>query len=233
MIVARKTSTFYGIHIMALALFDLDNTLLAGDSDYLWGVFLVEKGLVDAELYEQANARFYQQYADGELDIHEFLNFSLNPLSTIPTTTLTACHQEFMDNHVRQIMTVLGQEKVTQHQQAGDTTLVITATNSFVTAPIAAAFGIEHLIATEPEIIDGQYTGKVAGTPSFQQGKVTRLHEWMQQHNVSLENSTFYSDSHNDLPLLEIVEHPIAVDPDPQLNALATNKNWEIISFRQ
>jgi HAD superfamily hydrolase (TIGR01490 family) len=233
MIAARKITTDGKPLTMALALFDLDNTLLAGDSDYLWGVFLLEKGLVDAELYEQANTRFYQQYADGELDIHEFLNFSLSPLATIPTATLSALHEEFMEKHVRPMMTTLGQEKVEQHRQAGDTILIITATNRFVTAPIATAFGVEHLIATEPEISDGRYTGKVAGTPSFQQGKITRLNEWMQQHGTTLEHSTFYSDSHNDLPLLEIVSKPVAVDPDPQLKTIATDRNWEIISFRQ
>ena len=217
---------------MALALFDLDNTLLAGDSDYLWGVFLVEQGLVDASLYEEANQRFYQQYADGKLDIHEFLNFSLNPLSTIATDTLRELHQSFMEKHIRPLMTKTGLEKVKQHKQAGDTTLIITATNSFVTQPIADAFGVDHLIATEAEIIDGKYTGKVAGTPSFQQGKITRLEEWMKNHDETLDGSIFYSDSHNDLPLLKIVAKPIAVDPDPQLEAYAEEKGWEITSFR-
>lgn len=217
---------------MALALFDLDNTLLAGDSDYLWGVFLVEKNLVDAELYEQANKRFYQQYADGELDIHEFLNFSLSPLSQISTTTLASLHTEFMDLHIRPLMTDKGKEKITEHSVAGDKTLIITATNSFVTAPIAKAFGVDHLIATEPEKINGSYTGKVAGTPSFQHGKITRLNEWIQQHGETLEGSTFYSDSHNDLPLLELVSSPIAVDPDPQLKQAAIENNWQITSFR-
>ena len=218
---------------MALALFDLDNTLLAGDSDYLWGVFLVEKELVDAKLYDEANERFYKQYADGELDIHEFLNFSLNPLSTIVTDTLIELHVEFMEKHIRPLMTGIGQEKINQHQKAGDTTLIITATNSFVTAPIAKAFGVEHLIATEPEILGGQYTGKVSGIPSFQQGKITRLNDWMTTTNTSLMGSTFYSDSHNDLPLLEIVDNPIAVDPDDTLRDVAEERNWEVMSFRR
>ena len=218
---------------MALALFDLDNTLLAGDSDYLWGVFLVEKGLVDANLYEAANQRFYKQYAEGELDIHEFLNFSLNPLSLIATETLNELHDEFMEKHIRPLMTKIGQEKVDLHKQACDTTIIITATNSFVTAPIADAFGVEHLIATEPELIDGKYTGKVAGTPSFQQGKITRLNDWMTKNNKSLMGSTFYSDSHNDLPLLEIVDKPIAVDPDDTLRDVAEEKNWQVMSFRR
>ena len=218
---------------MALALFDLDNTLLAGDSDYLWGVFLVEKGLVDAALYEEANERFYQQYADGKLDIHAFLNFSLNPLSKIAADTLSALHEEFMDKHIRALMTKAGQEKIDTHKKAGDITLIITATNSFVTKPIADAFGVDYLIATEPEIIDGKYTGKVAGIPSFQQGKITRLEAWMATNEVTLDNSTFYSDSHNDLPLLEIVTTPVAVDPDDTLRQTALQKNWEITSFRK
>ena len=218
---------------MALALFDLDNTLLAGDSDYLWGVFLVEEGLVDANLYEEANERFYKQYAEGELDIHEFLNFSLNPLSQIATETLNSLHQEFMEKHIRPLMTNTGQEKVNQHKEAGDTTIIITATNSFVTAPIAKAFGVEHLIATEPEMIDGKYTGKVAGTPSFKEGKISRLNDWMTENNASLMDSTFYSDSHNDLPLLEIVDNPVAIDPDDTLRDVAEERNWKVMSFRR
>ena len=218
---------------MALALFDLDNTLLAGDSDYLWGVFLVEKELVDAKLYDEANERFYKQYADGELDIHEFLNFSLNPLSTIVTDTLLELHVEFMEKHIRPLMTEIGQEKINQHKKAGDTTLIITATNSFVTAPIAKAFGVEHLIATEPEILGGQYTGKVSGIPSFQEGKITRLNDWMTTNNESLMNSTFYSDSHNDLPLLEIVDNPVVVDGDDTLRDIAEERNWQVTSFRR
>ena len=218
---------------MALALFDLDNTLLAGDSDYLWGVFLVEEGLVDANLYEEANERFYKQYAEGELDIHEFLNFSLNPLSQIATETLNNLHQEFMEKHIRPLMTSVGQDMINQHKEAGDTTIIITATNSFVTAPIAKAFGVDHLIATEPEMIDGEYTGKVAGTPSFKEGKISRLNDWMITNNTSLMGSTFYSDSHNDLPLLEIVDKPIAVDPDDTLRDVAEEKNWEVMSFRR
>ncbi len=217
---------------MSLALFDLDNTLLAGDSDYLWGVFLVEKGLVDGALYREANERFYRQYADGELDIHEFLNFSLSPLAQIDTDTMQALHGEFMTQHIRPLMTALGQEKIAQHKELGDTTLIITATNRFVTEPIARAFGVDALIATEPEMRDGRYTGRVAGTPSFQHGKITRLQQWMDEHGETLEDSTFYSDSHNDLPLLELVEQPVAVDPDDTLKAVAERHGWPVISFR-
>lgn len=217
---------------MALALFDLDNTLLAGDSDYLWGVFLVEKGLVDGELYRTANERFYQDYAAGRLDIHEFLNFALSPLAKFDLDQLQSLHREYMDKQICAIMTATGQRKIDEHRARGDTTLIITATNRFVTAPIATAFGVDDLIATEPEMQNGRYTGRVAGTPSFQHGKITRLQEWMQAHDENLEDSWFYSDSHNDLPLLEQVSHPVAVDPDETLAATASERGWPIVSFR-
>ncbi|MFC1589648.1 HAD family hydrolase [Pseudomonadota bacterium] len=217
---------------MALALFDLDNTLLAGDSDYLWGCFLSDKGLVDRALYEQANLRFYEQYKQGTLDIHEFLNFALTPLAENDFDRLQGFHAEFMSSSIREIMTETGQARINHHRQQGDTIVIITATNSFVTGPIAKAFGADHLIATEPEIIDGQYTGKVAGTPCFQHGKITKLNEWLEQTGKNLEGSYFYSDSHNDLPLLEQVAYPVAVDPDDQLKAIAQERNWKIESFR-
>lgn len=217
---------------MALALFDLDNTLLAGDSDYLWGCFLSDKGLVDKHLYEEANLRFYEQYKQGTLDIHEFLNFALTPLAENDFERLQALHTEFMATSIRNIMTEAGQARIKQHRQQGDTIVIITATNSFVTGPIAEAFGVDYLIATEPEIINGQYTGKVAGTPCFQQGKITKLNEWLEQTGENLDGSYFYSDSHNDLPLLEQVTYPIAVDPDNQLRAIAQERNWKIDTFR-
>lgn len=217
---------------MALALFDLDNTLLAGDSDYLWGCFLSEKGLVDKDLYEQANLRFYEQYKQGTLDIHEFLNFALTPLAENDFDRLQEFHAEFMASHVREIMTETGQARIDQHREQGDFIVIITATNSFVTGPIAQAFGVDHLIATEPEIVDGQYTGKASGTPCFQHGKITKLNEWLEQTGKNLDGSYFYSDSHNDLPLLEQVTYPVAVDPDDQLKAIAQKKGWKIESFR-
>ena len=217
---------------MPLALFDLDNTLLAGDSDYLWGCFLVGKGLVDRRLYEEANERFYQAYAAGELDIHEFLNFALQPLANNDPKQLQSLHQEFMAEHIRPIMTHRGTELIAMHKSKGDHPLIITATNSFVTRPIAQAFGIDDLIATEPEMIDGHYTGKVAGTPCFQQGKIKRLQAWLDATKMDFDGSWFYRDSHNDLPLLEAVAHPVAVDPDEQLRAIATERGWPITSFR-
>ena len=217
---------------MAIALFDLDNTLLAGDSDYLWGCFLSEKGLVDRQIYEQANLRFYEQYKQGTLDIFEFLAFSLKPLTRFTMEELASLHEEFMDKHIRSVMTEKGIAQIRQHHDIGDVTVIITATNRFVTAPIADAFGVDDLIATDPEVVDGRYTGKVEGTPCFQKGKITRLQQWLENTHHDLVGSTFYSDSHNDIPLLEIVETPIAVDPDDELRSLAERNNWPIRSFR-
>jgi HAD superfamily hydrolase (TIGR01490 family) len=217
---------------MPLALFDLDNTLLAGDSDYLWGCFLVDKGLVDRQLYEEANERFYHEYQHGKLDIHEFLNFALQPLADNDADVLQSLHQEFMASEIRPLMTRRGQELIEQHRSNGDHPVIITATNSFVTRPIAQAFGVDDLIATEPEIIDGRYTGRVAGIPCFQRGKIQRLHAWLEVSKMDFANSWFYSDSHNDLPLLEEVAHPVAVDPDATLRAVATERGWPITSFR-
>lgn len=217
---------------MALTLFDLDNTLLADDSDFLWGCFLVDKGLVDKQTYDEANKRFYDDYKKGTLDIFEFLAFSLKPLTLYPPEQLTELHKEFMLKHIIPVMTEKGRTQIQHHRDRGDITVIITATNRFVTGPIAEAFQVDDLIATDPEIIDGRYTGKVAGTPCFQEGKITRLNQWLENTSHDLENSTFYSDSHNDLSLLEVVTTPIAVDPDDELKATALAKNWEIRSFR-
>ncbi|HHO59409.1 MAG TPA: HAD family hydrolase [Thiotrichales bacterium] len=217
---------------MPLALFDLDNTLLAADSDYLWGCFLVEKGLVDAQKYDEANQRFYAEYKQGTLDIYAFLAFSLQPLTQHSLDELNALHLEFMQKHIQPAMTEKGKKQIQQHKDRGDAVVVITATNSFITRPIADAFGADTLIATEPELVDGKYTGKVSGTPCFQEGKVTRLEQWLQQSGHDLNESWFYSDSHNDIPLLEKVTFPVAVDPDDELKKLATTKGWMITSFR-
>ena len=217
---------------MSLAIFDLDNTLLAGDSDYLWGRFLVERGLVDAERYERENQRFMDEYNAGTLDILEFLEFSLRPLAEIPPQRLAELHRQFMAEKIEPIILPRGRALIERHRASGDTPLIVTATNSFVTRPIAEALGIEHLIATEPERIDGRYTGRVAGTPSFREGKVTRLREWLSEHGENLADSSFYSDSHNDLPLLEMVERPVAVDPDDTLADHARARGWPIISLR-
>jgi HAD superfamily hydrolase (TIGR01490 family) len=217
---------------MSLALFDLDNTLLADDSDFLWGCFLVDNGLVDKATYDEANQRFYADYKKGTLDIFEFLAFSLKPLTQFSMEKLAELHNEFMQKHIISAMTQKGIAQIQRHRDNGDFTVIITATNSFVTGPIAKAFQVDDLIATEPEIINGRYTGNVAGTPCFQEGKITRLNQWLENTAHDLEDSTFYSDSHNDLSLLEVVTTPIAVDPDDELKATALARNWEIRSFR-
>jgi len=217
---------------MALALFDLDNTLLDGDSDYLWGCFLAEHGIVDGEAYESENQRFYDQYLDGCLDIHEFLRFQLKPLADHNRQQLEAWREEFLTSKIEPIMLDKAQELLDRHRTAGDELLIITATNRFITEPIAARYGVEHLLATEPELHDGEFTGGVTGIPCFQEGKVKRLEEWLITHNATLDGSWFYSDSHNDLPLLERVEYPVAVDPDDKLRALAGTRGWPVTSLR-
>jgi len=217
---------------LALAIFDLDNTLLGGDSDYLWGTFLVENGLVDGDYYANENERFYREYDEGVLDIFEFLQFSLKPLKDNDPSLLKGLRERFLLEKIDPIILQAGRDLIEKHRKSGDTLMIITATNSFVTAPIAAKLGIEHLIATEPETIDGRYTGKVAGEPSFKHGKVKRLQTWLDEHNQTLSGSSFYSDSHNDIPLLEQVEKPVAVDPDEALTQHATANGWPIISLR-
>lgn len=217
---------------MALALFDLDNTLLAGDSDHEWGDFLADRGLVDAEAYRRANDAFYAQYQAGTLDIFAFLRFALEPLTRYPVDQLLAWRAEFLAERIEPLVLPASRRLVEEHRAAGDTPVIITATHSFVTAPIAELFGVDILIATEPEFIDGRYTGEVAGTPCFQEGKVTRLQEWLTSAGERLANSHFYSDSRNDLPLLERVDHPVATDPDPALAEAARQRGWPLRTLR-
>jgi HAD superfamily hydrolase (TIGR01490 family) len=215
-----------------LALFDLDHTLLAGDSDYEWAQFLIDKELLDRATYEARNLAFYEQYRAGTLDIHEFLDFQLGPLARHPRRVLETWHAEFMERRVRPMIRDSARALLARH--AGDLRVVVTATNSFVTAPIARELGVEHLIATEPEQRDGEYTGGVAGTPAFREGKVTRLRDWLAARGESLESfdeSWFYSDSINDLPLLSEVSRPVAVDPDERLRAHARSRGWPVISL--
>lgn len=215
-----------------LVLFDLDNTLLAGDSDFEWAQFLIERGVLDRELYEARNQEFYDQYRAGTLDIRAFLDFQLKPLSRHPRAVLEAWHREFMSRKIRPLMRGRARTLVERHR--GDVRVVITATNSFVTAPIAREFGVENLIATEPEERAGEFTGAVAGVPCFREGKLARLESWLASQGKSLGSfaqSWFYSDSLNDLPLLERVTHPVAVDPDEILRAHAERRGWPIISL--
>lgn len=215
-----------------LALFDLDNTLLAGDSDHLWGDFLVARGVVDGNYYKQTNDRFYEDYCAGRLDIHAYLAFALQVLSEHPADRLHAWHREFMREYIEPILLPKAVALVEEHRRAGDQLVIITATNDFVTRPIAERFGVHTLIATTAEFRNGRYTGQVAGTPCYREGKVTRLKEWLALHPHTLAGSTCYSDSHTDLPLLELVERPVAVDPNDSLRAEASRRGWEIRSLR-
>jgi HAD superfamily hydrolase (TIGR01490 family) len=215
-----------------LVLFDLDNTLLAGDSDFEWAQFLIEQGVLDREVYEARNQQFYDQYKAGTLDIYEFLDFQLKPLSRHPRAVLDAWHREFMARKIRPLIRDSARALVERHR--ADMRVVITATNSFVTAPIAREFGIGHLIATEPEQRGGEFTGNTVEVPCFREGKVTRLESWLAGQGMtmkSFDESWFYSDSLNDLPLLARVTHPVAVDPDATLRAHAEQHGWPIISL--
>lgn len=217
---------------MALAIFDLDNTLIADDSDYLWGQYLVDQGIVDKTNYESANAKFYEDYKSGTLDINKFLEFSLKPLAEYEPQQLYQWRTEFVESLIKPIVLEPAQMLVNKHRQQGDTLLVITATNRFVTEPIVALFGIENLLATPPEFTNGRFTGKYTGIPCFQSGKVALLDQWLEKTGQSMDNSWFYSDSHNDLPLLKRVDNPVAVNPDEKLKAFAENSGWPVISLR-
>jgi HAD superfamily hydrolase (TIGR01490 family) len=217
---------------MKLALFDLDNTLLAGDSDFEWAQFLIEQGVLDREVYEARNQHFYDQYKAGTLDIHEFLDFQLKPLARHSRSELDAWHAQFMARKILPIIRDSARALVERHRS--DLCAIVTATNSFVTAPIAREFAIEHLIATEPEHRDGEFTGKVVDTPCFREGKVERVEAWLERQGRKLdsfEESWFYSDSLNDLPLLSRVTCPVAVDPDDTLRAHAEHHGWPVISL--
>ncbi len=216
---------------MSLAIFDLDNTLLGGDSDYLWGRFLVEQGLVDSE-YQQENQRFYGDYEAGTLDIYAYQAFMLQPLTGRPLHELHAWRERFMADKIEPIMLPKADQLLNQRRNAGDVLVIVTATNRFITEPIAERLRIPHLLATEPEMIDGRYTGRTVGLACFQQGKVARLEAWLAETGHDLAGSGFYSDSHNDLPLLNRVTYPVAVDPDPKLTRHARECGWPIISLR-
>lgn len=220
---------------MTLAIFDLDNTLIAGDSDHLWGEFLVEQGLVDGEAFKATNDGFYNDYLNGQLDIYAYQRFVLGVLAQHSLVELAGWHQQFMDEVIRPIMLPKAHELIAKHREQGHYIMIITATNDFITAPIAEAYGVDHLIAVTAERDEtGGYTGEVEGTPSFQDGKITRLNEWLADNpSFTMKGSYFYSDSFNDLPLLRIVDHPIAVNPDETLAAEAKEKGWEILDLRQ
>jgi HAD superfamily hydrolase (TIGR01490 family) len=218
-----------------LALFDLDNTILAGDSDYNWSRFLIQEGYLDGAIHAEKNEKFYADYKAGTLDIYAFVEFQFKPLARNPRTVLNQLLKKYVEEVIKPMITEKARVLVKRHQEEGDLIIVITATNSFITKPIAELFGIENLIGTDPEEKEGEFTGKVSGLPSFKEGKVTRLEAWLKGKNLSLasfEKSYFYSDSHNDLPLMQKVTHPVAVDSDDVLSEYAKSKGWPQISLR-
>ena len=217
---------------MRLALFDLDNTLLAGDSDHSWGSFLCQHGHVDTVEYQARNDAFYADYCAGKLDVLAYQNFTQAILGSTPMAQLAQWHSQFMSEVIEPLILAKGEALLAKHRAAGDKLVIITATNRCVTGPIAARLGVETLLATECAMQDGRYLGTITGIPCFQQGKVTRLDMWLREQGLDLQESYFYSDSLNDLPLLERVSHPVAVDPDEVLRSTAQARGWPIISLR-
>lgn len=217
---------------MQLAIFDLDNTLIAGDSDYLWGEYLCERGLVDHNGYRERHDQYYEDYRAGKLDIRDFLRFQLKPLADNSLEDLKRWRADYIEQKIRPILLDKAMATITDHRRRGHELLIITATNRFITEPIAGLLEVPHLIASEPEFRDGRYTGEVEGTPSYREGKVQRLQEWLNGRDAEISETWFYSDSHNDIPLLEQVDHAVAVDPDEELAAVATERDWPIISLR-
>jgi len=218
---------------LALAIFDLDETLISADSDQAWGDFVAKRGLVDEAEHRRQSLAFYHDYKNGELDIDAYMRFSCTVLAMYDMDTLEALRAEFFEERVKPLLLPRASELVDRHRDQGDCPIVVTATIEFITRPIVSYFGIEHLIAPTPEVRNGRYTGEVTGTPSFREGKVTRMQEWLEHSGETLSGSYFYSDSRNDLPLLELVDHPVAVDPDPVLRAVAEARRWPVISLRE
>lgn len=217
---------------MALALFDLDNTLLAGDSDHAWGEFLCRRGLVEVDSYRARNDAFYQDYLNGCLDVQAYQDFCQELLGRSEMAQLDGWHRDFMAEFIEPIILAKGEALIRRHLDAGDRVVIITATNRFITGPIAARLGVETLLATECGMENGRYIGRSVDVPCFQDGKVVRLERWLDENGLSLEGSWFYSDSRNDLPLLSRVSNPVAVDPDPILRAEAEARGWSVISLR-
>ncbi|WP_339615632.1 HAD family hydrolase [uncultured Gilvimarinus sp.] len=218
---------------MALAIFDLDNTLINGDSDHSWGEFLLARKLVDEQAYRRQNDQFYQDYQSASLDIDAYLRFALQPLTQYSPSDLAQLHKDFMREYIEPIMLPKAKQLLTEHRERGDYLLIITATNGFITRPIAAHLEVDEILATDPELKNGRYTGGYLGTPCFGAGKVTNLKLWLDKHNQDLDGSYFYSDSINDLPLLEQVPHPVAVNPDARLAAVARERNWPILDLHE
>jgi HAD superfamily hydrolase (TIGR01490 family) len=217
---------------MALAIFDLDNTLIAGDSDHSWGEFLVSEQLVDAQQFKKTNDQFYADYVAGSLDIFAYLEFSLQPLTKMSMTELAELHKRFMQQVIAPMQLAKARALLQQHRDAGDRLLIITSTNRFIVEPICHSLGVTEILATDAQIVDGRYSGKVEGVPTYKEGKVVRLNAWLKEQGETLKGSLFYSDSINDLPLLLEVDRAVAVDPCPALQAIAEEKHWQIISLR-
>jgi len=218
--------------VMPLTLFDLDNTLITNDSDFLWGQYLVDHNIVDSLEYEEKNRQFFEDYEQGTLDIESYLRFSLKPLTRHPTEKLYTWRSDFVEHVIKPIIAPGTPALLDKHRRQGDTLMIISATNLFITAPIAELLGVPNILSTQPEIKDGRYTGEFIGQPTYQQGKVSALNEWLSQNNADLSGSTFYSDSHNDLPLMEQVDHPVAVNPDPLLTKICQQRHWPVIDLR-
>lgn len=217
---------------MPLAIFDLDNTLITDDSDFLWGQFLVDQHIVDAKVYEEKNRQFFKSYEQGTLDIDRYLKFSLKPLAQHPPELLYEWRSQFIETIIRPLIACGAQSLLDKHRNKNDTLLIISATNLFITQPIAALLKVPNILATEPEKKNGVYSGDYIGIPTYQTGKVNALNQWLKDHNMNLTGSSFYSDSHNDLALLEKVDYPVAVNPDNQLQAVAGERHWPILNLR-
>ena len=220
---------------MNLAIFDLDNTLLDGDSDYNWGLYLVKKGYLDEGEYKEQNQKFFEEYQVGKLDIFEFAEFQFRFLKNNTRKFLNDVRSDYINEIIKPMILKKAVHIVNQHKEAGDRLLIITATNSFITKPIGELFGIDELIGTDPEENEGEFTGKVKGTPSFKEGKVTRLFDWLNEKNLKLadfEKTFFYSDSHNDLALLEVVTNPVVVNGDKILLEKAQEENWPTLNLK-
>ncbi len=216
---------------MQLAIFDLDHTLLAGDSDHLWGEFMIEQGLVERDSHKRQNDKFYADYKAGTLDIAAYMRFALEPLVRLGAEKLLPLRALFVERVIDPIVAPAAPALLERHRIQGDELLIITATNRFITEPIARLLGVDELLATEPEQLDGRYTGAIAGIPCYREGKVRRFEQWLRERGERFDRVTFYSDSHNDLPLLRHVQRPIAVDPDDELRAEAGRQGWPIISL--
>lgn len=215
-----------------LSIFDLDETLISIDSDHAWGEYVADQGLVDAESHRQKNQEFFDDYKRGQLDINAYCAFACSVLAKHPVDILNQHRQRFIDQVISPHVLPKAKALVEQERNSGRHVMIVTATMEFVTRPIASLFGIQDLIAPIPEFVDGAYTGDIVGVPSYGIGKVTRLKDWLNENQFDLANSRFYSDSHNDLPLLELVDEPIAVNPDPTLEAVAAERGWACISLR-